>query len=45
VVVADGTLKAARGSGEFVARQTPGPVVMRRTPSPAKQLFKSLISK
>lgn len=45
VVVDEGTLKVARGSGTFVARQTPGPVAMRRTPSPAKQLFKSLIAK
>jgi len=44
IVVADGKLHAARGSGEFIPRSAPGPIEQKRTPAPAMRLFKSLIT-
>jgi dihydropyrimidinase len=44
IVVADGTLHVARGSGEFIARGASGPIEQKRTPAPAMRLFKSLIT-
>jgi dihydropyrimidinase len=44
IVVADGTLHAARGSGEFITRGASGPIEQKRTPAPAMRLFKSLIT-
>jgi dihydropyrimidinase len=44
VVVANGALHAARGSGEFIARGAPGPIAHKPPPSPEMRLFKSLIT-
>jgi dihydropyrimidinase len=43
VVVANGTLRAARGSGEFIPRGAPGPVARKAQPTPEMRLFKSLV--
>ena len=43
VVVDGGKLLAERGSGQFLSRQTPGPLKLERKPSEAMRLFKSLI--
>ena len=45
IVVRDGALLVERGSGQFVARKSPGPLTSRCKPSPASQLFKSLTAK
>ncbi|HEX4325358.1 MAG TPA: dihydropyrimidinase [Burkholderiales bacterium] len=44
VVVENGELRAERGSGNFIARKTPGPLRVDRKPSAQMRLFKSLIS-
>jgi len=44
IVVAEGQLHAARGSGEFIARGAPGPMAQRTAATPTMRLFKSLIT-
>jgi len=43
VVVENGALHAARGSGKFIPRGVPGPVSLPRKPSPAAGMLKSLL--
>jgi len=43
IVVANGKMHAARGSGEFIPRGAPGPIEHKRAPTPAMRLFKSLV--
>ena len=43
IVVANGQLHAARGSGEFVVRGAPEPVAQKPAPTPAMRVFKSLV--
>ncbi len=43
IVVADGKLNAERGSGQFIARGTPGPLTAVRKPSDAMRVFQSFI--
>ncbi len=43
IVVDQGKLHAERGSGLFLARQTPGPLLAERKPSQHLRIFKSLI--
>ncbi|HEY1328519.1 MAG TPA: dihydropyrimidinase [Casimicrobiaceae bacterium] len=44
IVVSEGTLHVARGSGQFVARGAPGPIERKAEPASSMRLFKSLIT-
>jgi dihydropyrimidinase len=45
IVVSDGQLHAAKGSGMFVARRSPGPFRMERKPNDRFRLFSSLVAR